>query len=385
MAQKIIFTATRIAELPASAPGRREVWHDQHTPGLQMRVSPSGVKTWSWYRRVRGGGPERITLGRWPRMSVEDARRHAGQLNALVTQGESPSEERQAIDAEMTFADLFDLYLERWARVRKKSWRDDESKFRLHLVPLHGKRLSSITRRDVADLHARIGKEHPSFANRLLALLSKLFNFGLESGILEMANPAKGIRYYREISRDRFLSGEELRRFFSALREEPPRVHLFFMICLLTGARKRNILSMRWEDLDFDRRVWKIQLTKNGLPITIPLVPQAVEELVGLRGQNPGEWVFPSARSKSGHLVDPLAAWQRILTRAGITDAHIHDLRRTMGSWQAMTGASLPVIGKSLGHQSQQTTAIYARLDLDPVREAMERAVDRMMGMIGPS
>lgn len=380
MAEKIIFTFTLIAELPLPKSGRK-TWHDQRTPGLQVRVSPSGVKTFSWFRRTKGGNPERITLGRWPTLSVEEARHHASCLNALVSEGNSPTEQRQAIHEEMTFADFFADYLERWAKVRKRSWRDDASKFRLHLIPLHDKRLSAITRRDIAEIHARIGKQQPAFANRILALLSKVFNVGIESGLLAMTNPAKGIRYYRETSRDRFLSGEELQRLMSALRAEKPLLRVFFLICLLTGARKGNILSMRWEEIDFDRRVWKIQHTKNGLPITIPLVPMAVELLRTLREQTVGEWVFPSARSKPGHLVDPLSAWTRVLARANIHDAHIHDLRRTMGSWQAMTGASLPIIGKSLGHQSQQTTAIYARLDLDPVRTAMEKAADRMMGV----
>ncbi len=139
---------------------------------------------------------------------------------------------------------------------------------------------------------------------------------------------------------------------------------------------------MRWEELDLSRNVWRIPDTKNGKPVTVPLVPFAISLLEDLRKANSSsEWVFPSPTSATGHLVEPRKAWERILARSGIDNARIHDLRRTMGSWQAITGASMQVIGKSLGHKSQQATAIYARLSLDPVRAAMEKATNAMLGV----
>lgn len=380
MPEKHPLTEALIAAHPLPTTGRA-VLLDARTPGLQLRLYPTGRRTWSWFRRIQGGGPERATFGRWPTMGVEEARRHAAQLNGLVAEGESPREQRQAIDHEMTFAELFAIYLEKWARVRKRSWRGDESKYRRHLLPLHPKKLSTITRQEVAAIHSEIGLARPAFANRVLALLSKVFNFGRESGLIEMDNPTRGVRHYRETSRDRFLSGEELQRLHAALQSERSRVCGYFMLCLLTGARKRDLLAMRWGDLDLSRNVWRIPTSKNGLPLTIPLVPQALEILTSLRqAQDQGAaWVFPSSRSATGHWQDPASAWKRLLAHARIADAHIHDLRRTLGSWQAITGASLPIIGKSLGHQSQRTTAIYARLDLDPVRSSMERATDKMM------
>ena len=113
--------------------------------------------------------------------------------------------------------------------------------------------------------------------------------------------------------------------------------------------------------------------------MTVALSPKAIEILERRKdASNGGEWVFPGLGS-TGHLVEPKAAWQRICKRAGIEDLRIHDLRRTLGSWQAATGASLPVIGKSLGHKSLGATQVYARLNIDPVRIAVNRAVDAMM------
>jgi integrase len=151
------------------------------------------------------------------------------------------------------------------------------------------------------------------------------------------------------------------------------------MLSLLTGGRKSNVLAMRWDEISFGRAEWRIPETKNGDPLTVALSMQAIEILNDRRAKTNSEWVFPSDGSASGHLADPKKAWQRILARAEIKDLRIHDLRRSLGSWQASTGASGYVIGKSLGHKSQQATQIYARLNLDPVRESVERATQAMM------
>ncbi|MBF0342210.1 MAG: tyrosine-type recombinase/integrase [Magnetococcales bacterium] len=378
MGERIRFTTVSLAGITPPQTGRDD-WRDAQTPGLHVRVTPNGTKTFSWVRRTQGGSLERVTLGRWPEMSIDDARRHAARLNAAAADGESPAEQRREMKAEMTFADLFAIYLERWAKVRKKTWVDDESKFRIHLKPLHAKKLSAITRNDIARIHSAIGLEQPTFANRVLALVSKVFNVATEYGLWDGNNPASGIRHFKEQSRDRFLSGEEVQRFLEALAEERDILRAFFLVALLTGARRANVLAMRWADVDLERQVWKIpQPEKSKNVALVPLTPMVLEILAGL--PHGVEWVFPSPKSKTGHLVEPRKAWERVLARAGIEDARIHDLRRTMGSWQAITGASLPIIGKSLGHASQQATAIYARLNLDPVRAAMEKATDAMMG-----
>lgn len=377
MGDPIPFSARLLNSLPLPESGRED-WRDQQTPGLYLRVTATGTKTFCWLRRVNGR-LERMTLGRWPEMSIEDARRHATRMNMAAMEGDNPAEQRRAAQAEMIFSELFAVYLERWAKVRKKTWREDESKFNLHLKPLHQKRLSTITRADVARIHTDIGTKQPAFANRVLALVSKVFNSATEFGLWSGSNPAKGIRHFREESRDRFLSGDELQRFLAALSEESEPLRSYFLLALLTGARRSNVLSMRWDQIDMEHAMWRIPDTKNGMPVTVPLVPMAVEILQGLESDS--EWVFPSPRgSTTGHMVELRRSWERILARAGIENARIHDLRRTMGSWQAITGASLPIIGKSLGHASQQATAIYARLNLDPVRASMEKAADAMLG-----
>ena len=183
-------------------------------------------------------------------------------------------------------------------------------------------------------------------------------------------------------SRDRFLQADELTPFFKALSESTNEIMRdFFLLALLTGARRANVSGMRWVDVDLEAGVWRIAKTKNGTPQAVTLSPEAVAVLES-RKESGGEFVFPGS-GKTGHIVEPKKAWVTLLNAAGIENLRIHDLRRTLGSWQARTGASLPIIGKSLNHKTHQATAIYARLDLDPVRRSVNTATTAMMQAAG--
>jgi integrase len=225
----------------------------------------------------------------------------------------------------------------------------------------------------MADLHNRLGKNHPTTANRTLALVSSLYNFGIQERSYAVKNPAEKIKKYSENERERFLYPDEIPQFFQALaQEENSDMRDYFLVALLTGVRKSNTLAMRWDELSLQRGEWRI-ITKGKSPQTVTLSPEVIEILKDRQNSANNEWVFPS-NGKTGHLVEPKKAWRRLLTRAKLSDLRIHDLRRTLGSWQAKTGASLLTIGKSLNHKSTQSTAIYARLDLEPVRESVNLA-----------
>jgi integrase len=274
---------------------------------------------------------------------------------------------------------LFDLYLERHAKVHKKTWAKDVAQFRLYFARWASRRLASITRADVESIHTQIAERHGRYAaNRALEVLRVMFNRAGDWG-WSGHNPATGVRRFREQARERFLTAEELPRFFEAVEAEPnPAIRDCFLILLLTGARRGNVQSMRWEDVDLDRAAWTIPETKSGRPVTVPLSSHAVAILRLRRREIIGPYVFPG-RGKSRHLVELYPAWKRLLSRAKLHDVRIHDLRRTLGSWQAATGASLPIIGKSLGHSTPSTTQVYARLDLDPVRKYVNRATRAML------
>jgi len=154
----------------------------------------------------------------------------------------------------------------------------------------------------------------------------------------------------------------------------------------LTGARKSNVLAMKWADLELKRGLWKISEaeSKNKEPLVCILHPTAVEILQRRHiaaKDKPSEYVFPSWGS-AGHITETKTAWKRIIDRVKIKNLRLHDLRRTLESWQAATGASLSIIGRSLGHKNIATTAVYARLDLDPVRASVNMAGDKMLACL---
>lgn len=382
MDNKIKFTKENLDALPSPDSGKRDIYHDTKTSGLQLRVT--GVKTFFVNRRIKGGDPERITLGRYPEMTIEQARRKTMEILHDIAEGKNPAEVKRGKKAELTFADLFTEYLERHSKPNKRTWREDESKYKTYLErPLGRKKLSAIDRRDIALIHSSITKAgHDITANRVLALLSSAFGWAISAGLWEL-NPAIGIKRNKEKSRDRFIQGDELPRFFQAVaKEENETIRDYILMSLLTGARRSNVLAMRWQDISFNRHEWRIEETKNGTPQTVALSPEAIEILQNRKPSNDAVFVFPGS-GKAGHLMEPKKGWKRILERAGIDNLRIHDLRRTLGSWQAKTGASLAIIGKSLNHKNQNTTAIYARLDLDPVRDSVNKATSAMMMAAG--
>lgn len=433
-APRIKFTDRTIAALVPPANGRME-YVDTDLDGLRLRASSTGVKTFSLLRRAKNGEPERITIGRFgTSIKTEGARKVALDLNSKIAGGDNPGEARRAQKGELTFDQFFTtVYVKRAAK--KKSLTDDRQRYRDYLKDALGKKkLSAITRKDIATIHGTITNTgRAALANRVKALASAVFREAIATEHLD-ANPAKGIKSNAEVSRGRFLKPHELPRVFAALADEPNESfrHLF-VLSLLTGARRANVVAMRWKDLDLDGSVWTIPaaVSKNAETLHIPLVPEAVAILTQ-RKEAAGKgavYVFSAttADSKKGYTSGEHKAWLRLLDRDELTqlrdrieaaggklpesavavgkalaaaralaakmkldtegarldDLHIHDLRRSLGSWQARTGASMVIIGKSLGHKSQQATAVYARLDLDPVRQAFETATSAMLEAAG--
>ena len=251
----------------------------------------------------------------------------------------------------------------------------------LLLGSLAERKLSAIRRNDVRSFHAEVGEKNGRVtANRIVQLVRTVFNWALKTELWSGENPARGITPFPESSRTRFVQPEELPKLFSALSQESNfDLRDFVLLALFTGARRSNVFSMRWDQLDLNRGLWTIPDPKSRIPYVIPLTDEALEILAQRRRHHPSEqWTFPSS-GRTGHITDIKRAWHGLLDRAKITGLRIHDLRRTLGSWQAGIGVSLPIIGKTLGHQSNEATEVYARLHLDPVREAINAATGAML------
>lgn len=419
--QQINFTKKTIESLPNAASSNRDQYQDTRTNALRLEVTDKGKKTYKVYRKM-GGRPIRYTIGDVQDWSIENARAKAEEVSALISKGINPNIEKQRVKAEITFNDMFKDYMERYSKKHKRSWEYDEREVNKFLPHWFNRKLSSIARDEVQRLHDKVASENGIYqANRLLERVRAIYNKAIEWG-WQGSNPAQGIKKFKEKSRDRFLKPSELPYFFEALGEEENETACdYILMSLYTGARKSNVLSMRWTEIDFQQSEWRIPETKNGDPLTIALSNEAVDILQLRHQKTKQKWVFPSEKT-DGHLADPKKPWKRILTNAtikfwqahehiaplvieaikqsnnirydqslyavienlakkqkvelptGLMDIRIHDLRRTLGSFQAAAGANQYIIGKSLGHKSQQATAVYARLDLDPVREYVQLA-----------
>jgi integrase len=375
------FTKAALQTIEAPTERRRDLYRDAKTKGLFLFVTESGKKTFYLYRKVQGK-PTQISIGAFPDLTIEQARRKAEEFNGQIAQGANPQEVVRGKRSELTLLALFNEVMERHLkpRRRRRTIEAYDRQFRVHLKPWHKRKLSQIHQRDVLQLHSNIGQQSGHFlANRVLALISMLYGKAEAWGHWSGVNPCKGVEKFKEQSRDRFLQPDEIPRFFKALAEEPnTTARDCIMMCLLTGARRGNVQAMRWEEVSLVRNTWRIPDTKTGEPLLVPLVPKAVELLMARQEASEGSpWVFPG-KVVGKHIVELKTVWARILERADIQDLRMHDLRRSLGSWMAAKGASLTIIGKGLGHKSTSTTAIYSRLNIDPVREAMDEATEAM-------
>lgn len=377
------FTKRRIEAVGLPERGR-EQYRDTKTPGLVLRVTAAGAKTFYVYKKLNGR-PVRFKLGDFPTMTVDQARHRAADILGEIAKGANPAAARRAGRQAPTLRELFEHWIAH-AKLAKRTWRDDERQFEKYLAPLKNRKLGDITQGDVARWHSDIGRKHgPYQANRCRALLCAMFNKAGEIGHTG-PNPCQGVKRFRETSRERFLQPEEMRPFFAALRDEPPLWRDFWLLCLFSGARRGNVAAMSWRDIDLDQGIWYLpgQKSKSGLPLAIVLPPPAVMILRSRKETaNGNPWVFPAEGGASGHIVDPRKSWARVVKRAGIDNLRPHDLRRSLASWQAIQGASLQIIGASLGHVDPKATAVYSRLQLEPVRVSVNRAVESMVEAAG--
>ncbi len=374
---KLSFTNDRLMKLPVPEKGRA-YHYDEKVPGLCICVTHAASRTFYFYRKV-DGRPQRNRLGKFPDVSIDAARDAAKEMTGEIAKGRDPAAERRSRRESLTLGGLYDHWIQ-YAKSHKRTWQEDERLYNNFLEKWQNRSLAAIRKQDIRALHTTIGEENGRYAaNRVLGLLKAMYNRAVSDLDWGGTNPAEGVTRFREKSRDRFLQPDELPRFFEALDEESDLLKDFFLVALFTGARRSNVQAMRWEEIGVDG-VWRIPDTKSGQPVLVPLVPEVTKILQARRekaGGNP--WVFPS-RGQSGHLVEPKSAWKRIRTAANLPDLRMHDLRRTLGSWQVATGASLPIIGKMLGHgDGSKATAVYARLNLAPVRESANKAVSAMV------
>jgi integrase len=364
------------------------IW-DESIPGFGLRVMPSGRKSFVVQYRA-GRRPRRMSLGPSTVLTCDQARTRAITIIAAVKNGEDPAADRAAKRNAATVSDLAERFDKEHIAVRLKASTAKEYRgnLRRFILPALGRlAVPEITRADVAKFHHDL-RHIPYQANRCLEVVSKMFVLAEMWGLRpDGSNPRKHIRKYPEQKRERFLSAAELRRIGEVLREmESEHVELSSAILtarllILTGCRLGEIMTLKWDYVDFEERALRLPDSKTGKKV-VHLGAPAVEYLQDAQRIDGNPWVITGTLTGKP-LSDLQPFWQRVRARAGVKDVRIHDLRHTFASTAVTSGQGLPMIGKLLGHKQVQTTARYAHLAAESVRNAAESVAASLQEALG--
>ncbi|MBP6985981.1 MAG: tyrosine-type recombinase/integrase [Alphaproteobacteria bacterium] len=352
-----------------------KIW-DSELKGFGVVVLPSGRRTYCIEYRNADRVKKRLKVGVHGPITAEQARDFAKQHLAKVTQGADPVADKNTVRQLHTVLQLADDYLERHGiKKRERSLLEDQRILKTIILPdIGNKKVLNVTHRDIESIHLKLQKT-PYFANRVVALLSKMFSLAFSWGWCT-ENPAKGIERYQEQKRDRWLDREEMERLWNALDKysHHPTSYVFKLL-LLTGARRGEILSATWDQFNLEKGMWSkpSHLTKQKKNEHLPLSSNALEVLLQLKKAHPSKspYLFPG-NVDGKPLAEVKTFWKTVLIEAEIEDFRIHDLRHTHASHLVSSGLSLSIVGKLLGHTQTSTTQRYAHLADTPLREAAE-------------
>jgi len=363
-----------IRSLNAPRSGSR-ILYDDETPGFGVRITANAVISFVLDYRINGR-KRRYTLGRYPELSATAARQEAIQVRGALRLGEDPLAEKEHRRDAPTVADLFDDFMERHSKIylRPNSIRCYEVMGRNIVLPRLGRmKVADLRRRDVEELHQSL-KDTPYHANRARALLSKMMSLA-KRWEWRTDNPCEGVPKFHEEKRDRWLSTEEIERLCDALDNHPNQsVANAIRLMLLTGARRGEVLTAVWDDFNFELGVWTkpSHHTKQKRTEHVPLSPPAVQLLVSMKEKSASHYLFPG-EVPGKPLQEIKRAWSAVCKHAKLANVRLHDLRHTYASHLVSSGMSLPIVGRLLGHTQPQTTARYAHLADDPLRQATNR------------
>lgn len=373
MTDRLIDAVVRNAEPPAR--GQRFLW-DTELKGFALRITARGARSFVLDYRVKGV-QRRITIGSYPDWTVAAARNEAKTMKREVDRGADPMRVRHEEAVAPTVEGLWERYeLDYLPTKALRTQTDERAIWQKLILPVLGTtRVSEVTHENVEALHRHITNKRrtPIRANRTIEVLRKAFNLAIRWG-WRLDNPASGIRRNPEEKRTRYLSQQELARLSAALAEHPEKVSVnAIRLLMLTGARRGEVLSMSWDQIDLEAGVWvkPSAHTKQRREHRVPLSAPALALLLDMKERSHGPYVFPG-KVANQPLKDLKKTWISVTQKAEVQGARVHDLRHTFASILVSRGASLPLIGALLGHTQAATTARYAHLYDEPLREAAE-------------
>lgn len=373
---------------------------DTEVPGFGVRVyppsdmHPKGRRVYALRYRTESGRQRMMQVGQHGELTVDRARKLAMDHKLKVLEGGDPLALKRRKEASIrTVKDLMNRWIEDYAKKHRKRWEEDKRRVDARILPALGRvPVEDLDSDRLRRWHTKIGTESPVEANRCLetvraawrwAETGRLLSDDVESSDVFRGGKNAPVKRFRERSRDRWLRPEELEDLMAEVRnEEDPYARAVVPLLLLTGLRKMELLSARWDQVDLDRAEIRLPETKSG-EAQVRLLPSPA---VGILRDLPREgspWVFPSPGNRKEHRRDFKRPWERIRKAADLEDVTLHDLRRTAGSYMAQAGVPLEVIQKVLGQSHPAVTKIYARLASENERDALETLAGELAGILG--
>jgi len=376
-----------IKSLPIPKTKYKIYWDDRLT-GLGIRITNNNAKSFV-LRYVINGRERKYTIGGHPELSTTAAREMANQLKGDIARGHDPLQIKQRNYDIPTFKTLAEEYIKLSEKSKRpKTVEEYKSMLKKYLIPKFGNlKINSINKKDVTNLHLSL-KETPYRANRILQLLSSIFNCAINWEWINN-NPIKGVKKFSEDRRERYLSDEEMKKLLEALNQTSNPNATIIKLILLTGSRKSEVLSARWQDFDLENNIWikPASLTKQNKTSYVPINSETLEIIKKLKETiistnkienskenkiiSTTEYLFYNLQTKT-HLKDIKKFWKNICQKSGIKNARIHDLRHTFASTLVSDGVSLEIIGKLLGHSNTSTTQRYSHLANHALKQATE-------------
>jgi integrase len=366
-----------VAALTPPAVGNKIRWHGE-LAGFGCRVTAAGAKAYVFRYRNGDGRDRTITIGDSTSWPIGKAIEQAKSLRRKVDDGQDPLAERQDQRSAPTIADLADRFeREHMAKLRPSTARDYLAMLKTIILPAIGTtKVTAIRYSDIDRLHHKVAEHAPYRANRVVALLSRMFSLAIRWE-WRSDNPCRTIERAPEQKRERFLSPREIAALSEALNAHPEKLSAnAIRLLLLTGARRGEVLSATWDQFNLEAGIWTkpYSATKQRREHRVPLSAPALQLLVKMQeaAADGQRYVFPG--TNGGYLTEVKKSWASVCGAAGIEGARLHDLRHSFASVLASSGLSLPIIGQLLGHSNPTTTSRYAHLLDSTLRNATEQA-----------
>jgi len=373
-------TDTFIRTFSPPEKGQVEIW-DSKLPGFGLRVSPKGTRSFVLMYRINGRA-RRMTIGRYPTLSLSTARQSALQALATVSQGKDPAAERakKARAASPHHFEIFvDEFIEKYAKPRNKDWRETQRLLKREFASVwRGRDIRKIEKSDVLVVLDRIIKRgSPGAANHAYFAIRKLFNWAVERDILKYT-PCQGLRApAKSNSRDRYLLDQELKAVWQASETLGYPFGTISLFLILTGQRLGEVAKMEWDD--FDEEFWIIpaERNKSGRPHSVPLTKTAKKLLQSVPRLHE-RLLFPANKKDTQNHVSGFSKPKKRLDElSGVSDWRQHDIRRTVATGMARLKVEPHIVEKVLNHSTGTfagVAGVYNRFGYLPeMREALEK------------